>query len=46
MAEGAHWADDRYWTEALETLDRIRKEGRTTLTLDLDAIAKVVYNAR
>jgi hypothetical protein len=41
--ENRHWSEDKYWTEALDEYERLRNEGRTTITLDLAAIEKVAY---
>lgn len=44
MDDTSYWADDTYWTEAIETLERLRGVGCTTLTLDLTAIEAVAYH--
>ena len=38
-----HWSHDRYWTDALEVLYRLRDEGQTRLTLDLTAIEEIAF---
>ena len=39
----AYWADDRYWTDALERYHRLRDEGQTHLTVDLTAIEEAAH---
>ena len=41
MAEIYNWSDDRYWTEALEQFDRLRKTG--SVELDLFAIQDAAF---
>jgi hypothetical protein len=38
-----HWAEDPYWTDALEGYHRLRDEGQTRLTLDLTAIEEAAH---
>jgi hypothetical protein len=38
MTDITYWAEDTYWTEALEKLHQLREEGHTTISLDLAAI--------
>jgi len=44
MAEIKHWAEDRYWTDALEEYYKLREGGQRELTLDLEAIESVISN--
>ena len=39
-----HWAEDHYWTEALERYNAARQRGETTIALDLSAIEKVAFD--
>lgn len=39
-----HWHEDRYWTDALERLYKLREAGEMTLHLDLRKIEEVAYN--
>jgi hypothetical protein len=40
-----HWADDEYWTGAMDTYSQLLDQGGATLSLDLRAIAEVAYRA-
>lgn len=42
--EYPHWSEDRYWTEALDKFGDLRKNGTDVITLDLNAIAAVIYD--
>lgn len=44
MDSARHWSEDRYWTEALERLYRLREKGVTKLTIDLAAIDSVIFD--
>jgi hypothetical protein len=46
MTETEHWSHDRYWTDALHKLHRMREAGNTTITLDLKKISEVVYETK
>jgi hypothetical protein len=37
-----HWADDPYWTEALDRYIRLRRRGRK-ITIDLDRVESFIY---
>lgn len=39
-----HWAEDTYWTDALDRLYQLREEGQTQLILDLAKIQEVAYD--
>jgi hypothetical protein len=39
-----HWSQNRSWTDALERYQRLRKEGRSEMILDLDAIDDTVFS--
>lgn len=41
--ERRHWADDPYWTDALAALQRRRGKGLRFLSIDLDALDRVVF---
>jgi len=41
---GYHWASDPWFTEALDRFIEERDKGRTTLTLDLEAIEDSIFN--
>lgn len=38
MQEVRHWAEDRYWTEALDQFEALRQSG--TVTLDIASIER------
>lgn len=44
MSKTKHWAEDTYWTDALDQLQQLRESGKTQITLDLKAIEEVAYN--
>lgn len=39
-----HWAEEPYWTEAVERFDANRERGVQQLVIDLDAIQGVLYD--
>jgi|GEM_PF-1433922 len=39
-----HWAEDRYWTDALKRYHAARERGETSIALDLVAIEKVAFH--
>ena len=44
MAENQYWADDPYWTNALESLVEFRQNGGRCVTIDLDKIDATLFN--
>jgi hypothetical protein len=42
--EPAHWADDPYWTDALAACEQQRAKGVRFVTIDFDALDRVIYN--
>lgn len=40
----SYWANDPYWTDALDAYQRRRAKGLRFLTIDLEAVDKVVFN--
>ena len=42
MIEDGYWADDPYWTQALEAFYALRASGTSHLTLDLAEIERVI----
>ena len=44
MERVSHWSEDRYWTDALLEIYRMRETGRTHITLDLRAIDDVAFD--
>ena len=39
-----HWANDLYWTEALEGFCADRDAGAKTITLNIKAVEEVIFN--
>ncbi len=39
-----HWAEDRYWTEALDQYYALREQGVKTITVDIAALEQVVFD--
>ncbi|WP_155625977.1 hypothetical protein [Burkholderia vietnamiensis] len=39
-----HWADDSYWTEALDRYIKLRESGKRELTIDLDRLESLIFN--
>jgi hypothetical protein len=42
MSEVQHWADDEYWTDALDRLSEVRDAG--TITLDVARIDEAAFD--
>ncbi|OUL88472.1 hypothetical protein CA602_11345 [Paraburkholderia hospita] len=40
-----HWANDSYWTEALDRYVELRESGTRELTIDLDRLEDIIFNA-
>ncbi len=38
-----HWADDSYWTEALDRYVKLRKSGTREVTIDLDKLENFIF---
>jgi hypothetical protein len=39
-----HWADDSYWTEALDRYVKLRESGTRELTIDLDRLEDLIFD--
>lgn len=41
--DSRHWAEDSYWTEALDRFFKAKEAGQRVITLDLDAIEEAIF---
>ena len=42
--ENYHWANDSYWTEALNKYSDLKEKGKKQFVIDLDKLSEVVYD--
>jgi len=40
-----HWANDPYWTEALDQYCELKAKGKKQFVIDLDRLVEVVYHS-
>lgn len=45
MSETIWWGEDSYWSEALDNIEKLRQEDINLVTIDLEKIDAVMFNA-
>jgi len=44
MGDGYYWANDHYWTEALDKYCELKDKGKKKFVIDLEKLSEVVYD--